>query len=222
MTTATSPSLADILRTRWPQSPYPIIVDHRHGEARLCPAPTLYLGARRWAQGYAGRYACGDVIDIAAEASATTLMQIIGALRTGVQVHLHPHHRGRAMPSPGGLSFPDGSILRRARVRDHFCRPQARPRRWWSLGDWSKLATWDQDLLPALALGAELHINLHGTDQRRIAEEESWPDVIGSWEAASYDMPVAIDRLPTPWIFATNLGSDALIARATKTPAPTP
>ncbi|MEM7674657.1 MAG: hypothetical protein AAF449_01500 [Myxococcota bacterium] len=186
-----------------------MLVDHRYGIARICPASTLYLGARRWAQMYSGRGPC-DVIDVAADPSAITLMQIFGVLRVGAQVHLHRSQRGPVASSPGGLSFAEGSALSREHVAYHLARPQESARRWWSLSDWTTAGAWDRDLLPALARGAELHINLHHADRQTIEEDDSWPDVIGS-VGGSKDILSAVGELPTRWISASALSPPGAI-----------
>lgn len=175
----------ELLKERWPRSPYPMLIDHGDG-GRICPAPSLYTGARSWALKYRElNYDPGQWLQLVALPSMDVLTQILGALRFGAPVRLSLRDGEERLPAeeaavpateptpilrPEGLAsdfvgllFPAGDTLSDAdcadTLRKHFADTRALTV---SRGDWAQLATWQNELLPALAQGAELHIKVEG------------------------------------------------------------
>ena len=151
--------LIDELRSRWTRSPYPMIVDHAVG-GRICPAASLYLGARRHAYLWRDRgVGAGTPVIVDAKPSADALMQIIGAIRLGATVQLASESLDA--PTAAGLQFGDHGVLEERAIVDIFrTTHRGEPKRFEVGGDWCRRATWVEDLLPALAAGGEVHINL--------------------------------------------------------------
>ena len=137
-------------------------------------------------------------------------MEILGLLRFGAIADLrgHPSH-----PPPvgfRGIIVGDDKLISEAECVAAFRTQKAAvPQRWWSLGDWRAESTWRTDLLPALAAGAELHLNLDRACIESLEAESHWPDVLGSLAQHLHDMPVQLEEIPTAWVDATDLNTAA-------------
>ena len=196
--------LIGILRDRWVNRPYPMIVDHG-AQARACPAPSLYLGARHWARVFEERgIEEGHRIHLPPSPSAETLMMILGAIRSGIVVSFRDTDGPDEIDSDHarfqGLMLEDGRTSEDAFAEAFRSTPVRDPVCWWSLGDWRRTDTWRDDLLLALATGAELHLNLDHYRPNSAAEDAMWPAVVGSADHPRTSLPFELENIPTPWI----------------------
>ena len=187
-----------------------MLVDHSSSAgARICPAPTLYLGARHWAREHQEKgLEPGQVVDVGGRPSAETVMKMLGALRLGASPRLCEGGHTDAPSDDGfrGLLFGDGRRLsERELVQKLATTRRQEGRRWWSLGSWELRRTWTDDLWPALASGAELHVNLNCATAEWIEAEESWPEVIGSLTCPRAALPISLIDVPTAWRPASEL-----------------
>ena len=181
----TSP-LINILKPVWTRSPYPMLVDHRsHPQGRICPAPTLYLGARRWARLYFDQgIRPGDAVPVIAKASAEVLMRTLGLLRIGAAAVLGSQDHPTTLGDFRGLVFDADRRIDEATMVAALSRPCSRPPpAWWNLGPWSDRETWLYEILPALGQGAELHVNVRCLNEADLFDH--WPDVVGAVRAGA-------------------------------------
>lgn len=163
------------LRTTWPNDPYPLVVRREaNGLPTLCPAPSLWMGARAIAHALRDRGAGpGDRVVYRGPIGAEWIQTLIAALRIGAGFDAD------AAARDGFVVDPDRSVARLG--RSHAVPRGARLRhhgQWrWSWADdwhrvdasfrrgeivtpaasWSMRTTFFDDLLPALLSGAELH-----------------------------------------------------------------